>query len=233
MIVAAYGQILPKSILQIPSHGCLNLHASLLPRHRGASPIQAAILDGDAETGITVMQMDEGLDTGDIILMEALPIGAEETAGHLHDRLAAVAAPCLARALQQIEDGSIHRIPQDNAQATYAPKLRKADGWLDWSKPAAVLERRVRAMSPWPGAFARLGGHILKIHETVIGSGAGAPGEVLASEPGELKIAAGEGCLILNSIQLEGRKRLAASEFLRGFPMPAGARFDLSFSHPD
>lgn len=230
MVVAAYGQILPREVLELPRLGCINLHASLLPRHRGASPIQAAILAGDPETGITVMAMDEGLDTGDILLKRSVPIGTEETAGSLHDRLAALAAPALLEALDRIANGTLRREAQETALATYAPKLEKHDGRLDWRQPAEALARRVRAMTPWPGATARLNGAILKIHATATAPFEGAPGTVLAAGLEGLVVAAGSGSLVLRELQLEGRRRLAAADFLRGFPVAPGTRFDLSFS---
>jgi len=230
MVVVAYGQILPKSVLELPRLGCLNLHASLLPRHRGASPIHAAILAGDSKTGMTVMYMDEGLDTGDILLGEALEIGGGETTGELHDRLAALAAPCLLRALNLIEAGEAPRTRQDAKLATYAPKLKKADGFLNWSRPSSEIARRVRAMSPWPGAFARIQNQVLKIHAAEEFPAGGAPGEILQSDANGLVVACGEGSLRLESVQLEGRKRLSAAEFLRGFPLSPGTAFDLSFS---
>jgi methionyl-tRNA formyltransferase len=230
MVVVAYGQILPKSVLELPPLGCLNLHASLLPRHRGASPIHAAILAGDTTTGMTVMYMDEGLDTGDVLLEEALDIGPQETTGELHDRLANLAAPCLLRALELLASGTAPRTPQDSHSATYAPKLKKSDGWLDWSKPAPELALRIRSMSPWPGAFARISGHVLKIHAAAEHPASGTPGTVLQADANALVVACGSGSLSLLSVQLEGRKRLSAVEFLRGFPLAPGDRFDLSFS---
>ncbi|MFZ9920516.1 MAG: methionyl-tRNA formyltransferase [Terrimicrobiaceae bacterium] len=229
MVVAAYGQILPKSVLETPRLGCLNLHASLLPRHRGASPIHAAILAGDRETGITVMYMDEGLDTGDILLAKPLTIGPDETTGQLHDRLADLAAPCLLEALDLLEQGNAPRVPQDNALATYAAKLKKTDGLLDWCQPAEALATRVRAMSPWPGAYTRLAGQTLKIHSAKSDPASGPPGEILASDPGVIRVGCGFGSLLLESLQLEGRKRLPAAEFLRGHPIAPGTRLDLSF----
>ena len=232
MVVMAYGQILPSRILKIPRLGCLNLHASLLPRHRGASPIQAAISSGDAESGITVIYMNEGLDTGDILLSDPLSIGAEETAGVLHDRLAVLAAGSIVRALDLLSSGAAPRSPQDDSASTYAAKLSKSDGWIDWALPCAQLERLVRAMSPWPGAFARVSGStaLLKIHKARASSGSGRPGTVLPGPCGAIEVAAGEGSLVIESLQLEGRKRLSAPEFLRGFPLPPGTLFDLSFS---
>lgn len=230
MVVAAYGQILPIDVLTIPRFGCLNLHASLLPRHRGASPIQSSILSGDTETGMTVMYMDEGLDTGDILLMRKTPVFPDETSGQLHDRLAALAPEVLLDSLDLLEKGTAPRIPQDSALATYAPKLGKQDGRLDWREPAKPLVRRVRAMSPWPGASARLAGGILKIHTAQESGETGEPGTILSAGPDGIVVAAGHGSLVLLEVQIEGRKRLAAGEFLRGFPLAAGTKFDLSFS---
>lgn len=232
MLVVAYGQILPLRVLQTPTYGCLNLHASLLPRHRGASPIQAAIAAGDVESGITVMYMDEGLDTGDILLADAITIRPAETAGELHDRLALVAAGSILRALDLLASGAAPRLPQDNALATYAPKLLKSDGRIDWSLPASVLARHVRAMSPWPGAFARMpiSAAILKIHKARPSAESGMPGRVISTGPDGILVAAGEGSLLLEEVQLEGRNRLRAADFLRGAPEFQGNMFDLSFS---
>jgi methionyl-tRNA formyltransferase len=231
MVVAAYGQILPRAVLELPRLGCLNLHASLLPRHRGASPVQASILAGDTETGMTAMYVDEGLDTGDILLARSIPIFPNETAGALHDRLADLAPSVLMESLDLLEGGTAPRVPQDSSLATYAPKLGRQDGRLDWREPAGLLARRVLAMNPWPGASARfVAGGVLKIHSAEESAEGGAPGTVLSAGPGGILVAAGEGSLVLREVQLEGKKRLSAGEFLRGFPVPAGTAFDLSFS---
>jgi methionyl-tRNA formyltransferase len=230
MVVAAYGQILPGAVLTLPPLGCLNLHASLLPRHRGASPIQASILAGDTETGMTAMLMDEGLDTGDILLMRTTPVLPDETAGELHDRLAGLAPGVLMDSLELLEKGAPPRMPQDSALATYAPKLGKQDGRLNWREPAGLLARKVRAMSPWPGASARLPGGILKIHLAQETGTSGYPGTILSAGPDGIVVAAGQGSLVLREVQLEGRKRLAAGDFLRGFSLVVGTKFDLSFS---
>jgi len=232
MVVAAYGQILPRAVLELPRLGCLNLHASLLPRHRGASPVQASILAGDSETGVTAMSVDEGLDTGDILLARTIPILPGETAGQLHDRLADLAPAVLMESLELLEKGTAARVPQDPALATYAPKLGRQDGRLDWREPAGFLARKVRAMTPWPGASARLAGGVLKIHSAEESLESGIPGTVLSASPGGIVVAAGEGSLVLREIQIEGKKRLSAGDFLRGFPLPAGTTFDLSFSVP-
>lgn len=230
MVVAAYGQILPRAVLDLPKSGCLNIHASLLPRHRGASPVQAAILAGDRESGITIMYVGEGLDTGDILLAKRLEIEPGESAGSLHDRLAELAPAALLEALDLLAAGKAPRIPQDDALATYAPKLGKADGRLDWRAPAAILARKVRAMNPWPGASARIGDGILKIHSAEASKGSGEPGEILSVGPDGIAVAAGEGSLVLREVQLEGRKRLPVAEFLRGHPLAPKTKFDLSFS---
>src|SRR3954468_13715645 len=154
IVVIAYGQILPRAVLEIPRVACLNLHASLLPRHRGAAPIQAAIVAGDRETGISVMYMDEGLDTGDVLLQKRIEIAPNETGGSLHDRLGEIAPAALNDALTQLQSGSARRTPQDSSAATYAPKLEREHGRIDWSEPVALIERKIRAFDPWPGAFA-------------------------------------------------------------------------------
>ena len=223
IVVMAYGQILPRSVLQIPRVACLNLHASLLPRHRGAAPIQAALTAGDRESGITVMYMDEGLDTGDILLQSRLEIAADETGGSLHDRLAQIAPGALNEALTQLEHGSASRLPQDSTLATYAPKLEREHGRIDWMEPAAVIERKIRAFNPWPGAFALLRDETdrerkLKIFSAkVIDIVGQSPGEIVPSE-GAIVIAATDGALSLGEVQLEGKRRMKADEFLRGYP---------------
>jgi methionyl-tRNA formyltransferase len=215
IVVMAYGQILPRDVLEIPEMACLNLHASLLPRWRGAAPIQAAIAADDQETGITVMYMDEGLDTGDILLQRTIDIRSDDTGGSLHDRLAQIAPDALLESLRMLAKGTAPRIPQDNTVATYAPKLKREDGKIDWSEPAEVIERKIRAFNPWPGAFMRIDGRNLKIFSASIVDRRGAPGEILGSEK-ELVIAAGKGALSLGNVQLEGKRRMSASEFLRG-----------------
>jgi methionyl-tRNA formyltransferase len=215
IVVMAYGQILPPDVLEIPAIACLNLHASLLPRWRGAAPIQAAIAAGDQETGITVMYMNEGLDTGDILLKRAIDIRSGDTGGSLHDRLAQIAPDALLESLRTLANGNAPRIPQDNTLATYAPKLKREDGKIDWSEPAEVIERKIRAFNPWPGAFMRIDGRNLKIFSASIVDRRGAPAEILRSEK-ELVIAAGKGALSLSNVQLEGKRRMSVSEFLHG-----------------
>jgi methionyl-tRNA formyltransferase len=221
IVVMAYGQILPRSVLEIPRVACLNLHASLLPRHRGAAPIQAAILAGDRESGITVMYMDEGLDTGDTLLQSRLELAADETGGSLHDRLAQIAPDALQEALAQLERGVAARVPQDSSAATYAPKLEREDGRIDWTESAAQIERKIRAFNPWPGAFTLLRDAAgrdrkLKIFSaTVVTAAKSAPGEILRSND-SLVIGANDGALSLGKVQLEGKRRMSAGEFLRG-----------------
>jgi methionyl-tRNA formyltransferase len=214
-VVAAYGLILPAPMLAAPRRGCLNIHASLLPRWRGAAPIQAAILAGDAKTGITIMQMDAGLDTGPILLAEAVPIAPREAAAGMHDKLAALGAKLILRALN--ENPPPRAQPEEGA--TYAPKLAREDGRLDWTRDAALLDRQVRALNPWPGTFTFLGGEMLKVLEADPADGAGEPGTVLDEK---LTIATGAGALRLKRVQMPGRAALDAAAFLRGHPAPPG-----------
>lgn len=215
--VMAYGQIVPRDVLETPRIACLNVHASLLPRWRGAAPIQAAILAADQETGITVMYMDEGLDTGDILLQRTIEIASNETGGTLHDRVAQIAPPALLESFALLASGKASRIPQDKLLITYAPKLKREDGRLDWFEPANVLERKIRAFNPWPGAFMHLSNKHLKIFSASVVDLEGRPGEILRGD-NELIIATERGGLSLNEVQLEGKRRMSAAEFLRGHP---------------
>jgi methionyl-tRNA formyltransferase len=215
IVVMAYGQILPRDMLELPRLACLNLHASLLPRWRGAAPIQAAIAAGDRETGITVMYMDEGLDTGDMLLQRKIGILPNDTGGSLHDRLAQVAPEALLESLRLLAAGNPPRIPQDNARATYAPKLKREHGLIDWSESAEAIERKIRAFNPWPGAFMQIDGQNLKIFSGSVIDLNGQPGEILRSNK-ELVIAAGTRAVSLGEVQLEGKRRMNAAEFLRG-----------------
>jgi methionyl-tRNA formyltransferase len=211
-VVAAYGLILPKPMLEAPRRGCLNIHASLLPRWRGAGPIQAAILAGDAETGITIMRMEEGLDTGPMLLREAVPIGARATAPELHDALARIGARLILRALAEDPPA----VPQPEEGVTYAPKIAKEDGRLDWSQPAIALDRRIRALNPWPGTFFAHGAETIRVLAAEPAEGSGPPGTVLDAAP---TIACGTGALRLLRLQRAGRAPLPAAEFLRGYPL--------------
>jgi len=218
IVVMAYGQILPRTVLEIPRIACLNLHASLLPRYRGAAPIQAAIVAGDRETGISVMSMDEGLDTGDVMLQTRIEIAPGETGGSLHDRLAEIAPDTLKKALAELQAGTAARIPQDSSGATYAPKLEREHGRIDWTESAALIERKIRAFNPWPGAFTILREETgterkLKVHRA----------SVVPAESGNLEklvIATNDGALRLEEVQLEGKRRMSAAEFLRGYNGP-------------
>jgi methionyl-tRNA formyltransferase len=208
-------------ILEIPRIACLNLHASLLPRWRGATPIQAAIAAGDQATGITVMYMNDRLDTGDILLQRKIDILPSDTGGSLHDRLAQIAPGALLDALRMLAKGDTPRIPQENALATYAPKLTREDGRIEWSQPAEVIERKIRAVNPWPGAFALLtekSGHELKlkIFSAQVVDDNGRPGEVLYADNRRLVFATGRRALALREVQLEGKKRMSGGEFVRG-----------------
>ncbi len=218
-VVAAYGLILPPPMLEAPRRGCLNIHASLLPRWRGAAPIQAAILHGDAESGVTIMRMDEGLDTGPMLLREAIALPPRATTPWLHDRLAEMGARLILRALEEDPPA----IPQPEAGVTHAPKLSKADGRLDWSRPAEELDRRIRAMNPWPGAWFEQGGEAWRVWEAepLAGEG-GPPGLVLPGAP--LTIGCGAGALRLIRLQRPGRAAMEAEAFLRGTPLPPGTR---------
>jgi methionyl-tRNA formyltransferase len=215
IVVVAYGQILPRDVLEIPRLACLNLHASLLPRWRGAAPIQAAIAAGDRETGITVMYMDEGLDTGDILLQRSVDILPNDTGGSLHGRLAQIAPAALLDSLRLVAAGNAPRIPQDNARVTYAPKLKREHGLIDWSESADAIERKIRAYNPWPGAFMKVGDQNLKIFSASVIDLNGQPGEILRSDK-DLIVAAGKGALCFVEVQLEGKRRMTAAEFLRG-----------------
>jgi methionyl-tRNA formyltransferase len=216
-VVVAYGLILPPEFLAAPRYGCLNIHASLLPRWRGAGPIQAAILAGDAETGVTIMRMDQGLDTGAMLLREAVPIGARTTAADLHDALSMIGARLVLRALVQDPPP----VPQPAAGATYAPKLTRADARIDWTMDAMAIERRVRAFDPWPGTFTLLEGTTLKVLRATLAEGDGEPGVVLDDR---LTVGCGRGALRLTRVQLAGRAPLDADAFLRGHAVAAGTR---------
>lgn len=225
MVVAAYGLILPKAVLQLPRYGCLNIHASLLPRWRGAAPIQRAILAGDAETGITIMQMDEGLDTGDMLLKAVCPITAEDTAETLHDKLAGMGAQAIVATLHELEKGKLHPERQDSEKATYAAKLSKAEAQLDWTRSAAELERAVRGYFPFPVAHTQFGETPIKILKAAIGEGSSVtPGTVLAVDRETIHVACGNGALALKVLQKPGGKALPVAQFVQGFPLKVGDR---------
>ncbi len=227
MVVAAYGLILPQWVLDAFRHGCLNIHASLLPRWRGAAPIHRAIEAGDTETGVTIMQMDAGLDTGDMLLVERLPIGADDTTGTLHDKLASLGGRLIVEALELTACGGVQRTPQPDEGVTYAHKIEKQEAQLDWACPADVIARRIRAFNPFPGAATLFQGEPIKLWQarpehTARGSGP-APGTVLAADASGIVVQCGEGVLRLTELQRAGGKRLPAADFLRGQALAAGA----------
>lgn len=224
LVVVAYGRILPQEILDVPPRGCVNIHGSLLPLYRGAAPIQWSVIRGETVTGVTSMFMDAGMDTGDIIDTLTTPIGENETAGELFERLAPLGARLLSTTLAAIADGTVTRRPQNDAEATMAPMLEKAMGRLDLTRPARELHNQVRGMNPWPGAFCTAGGKTLKIHETRVTAGSGAPGTLLCADP--VTVACGEGALQLVTVQPEGKPRMAAEAWLRGARLPQGARLE-------
>ena len=225
--VAAYGQILPKAILDLPRFGCLNVHTSLLPKYRGAAPIQWALLNGDTETGVTIMKMDEQMDTGAMLASEKISIGSDDNAQTLHDRLADLGADLLLKTIPAYVAGKIQPCPQPSEGVSYAPKIKKADGQIDWRQPAVAIGNRVRAMIPWPGAFTRVaeGPHsLLKIWAAQVVAQAGAPGEVLQADRHGLVLGCGTGALRLVCVQREGGRRMSAQEFLAGHPLHVGQK---------
>ena len=225
LVVAAYGLILPAWALALPRLGCLNIHASLLPRWRGAAPIQRAIEAGDAHTGITVMQMDAGLDTGDMLLAERVPIGLEDTAATLHERLAALGGRLIVEALKRCGRGELRAQRQPEAGVTYASKIAKSEGRVDWSQPAEVIERRLRAFDPTPGASGVLEGETIKLWRGHLVGGLGAPGDILEVSEDGILVACGQGALQLAELQRAGGKRVTARQFLQGHALSAGMRF--------
>lgn len=229
MVVAAYGLILPQWVLDLPRLGCLNIHASLLPRWRGAAPIHRAIEAGDAETGVTIMQMDAGLDTGDMLLAERVTIGREDTTATLHDELAALGGRIVVEALELAACGGLQPVKQPAEGVTYAHKIEKAEAAVDWSQPADVIERRIRAFDPFPGASAQIGGETVKLwraRAVMQGRGSVAPGTIVAIDEFGVGVACGQGRLEVTELQRAGGKRLPAADFLRGFPLEPGQRFE-------
>ena len=222
--VVAYGQILPKSLLQIPEYGAVNVHASLLPKYRGAAPIPWAILKGEKVTGVTTMMMDEGMDTGDILLQTEIPMGEEETSETLHDRLALLGARLLLETVSGMKAGSVHPIPQDHSKATYAPPLKKENGRIHWSKEAKEINRQVRALNPWPGAFTEWNGQLLKIYRGELRekSSTGKTGVVAWVGSDFIEVEAGKDFFLIQEVQLEGKRRMSVREFLAGHTIPVG-----------
>jgi methionyl-tRNA formyltransferase len=219
-VVVAYGLILPKPVLDAPPLGCFNLHASLLPRWRGAAPINRAVMAGDAESGVTVMKMDEGLDTGAMAMIERVPIGKDMTAGELHDRLSRLGADLMARAMSAVERGTLRFTPQPAEGVTYAAKIDKAETRIHWTKPWQDVHNHIRGLSPFPGAWCELNGERIKVLHTTEGEGRGAPGAVLDEK---LTVACGVGAVRIVELQKAGAKAMRAEDFLRGTPLAAGA----------
>lgn len=224
MVVVAFGQILPKEVLEIPKYGCINVHASLLPRLRGAAPIQWAIINGEEKTGVTTMFMEEGLDTGDMLLKAETAIDAQDTGGSLHDRLSRMGGPLLIETLSKLEAGTLVREKQRDEDSNYARMLDKALGQMDFSKPAADLERLVRGLNPWPSAYTHFNGKTLKIWKASVVPElpGGEPGRVVKVTKDTIIVAAGEGALAIEELQIEGKKRMSTEAFLRGYEMEEG-----------
>lgn len=225
VVVVAFGQILPKALLEIPRYGCINVHASLLPRYRGAAPLNWCVINGEIETGVTTMLMDVGLDTGDMLLKKATPIDPDEDTSSLHDRLSLIGADLLNETLDLLVQGKLVPEKQDEALSCYAPMLKKEDGLIDWTRDARTIRNLVRGMSPWPGAFTYLDGKLVKVYRTRIGEGEGAPGTVIAAGRDGIEVACGGGSLLLDELQLEGKKRLPVRDFLAGCRIAPGTAF--------
>ncbi len=226
IVVAAFGQILPKELLDIPPYGCINVHASLLPMYRGAAPIQQAIINGDKYTGITIMYMDDKIDTGDIILQESISIDDDETGGSLHDKLAVLGAELLVKALNKIKEGTATRIHQDDSKATYVKMLDKDMGRIDFTMPAVNIERLIRGLNPWPSAYTSYNGKTIKLWCAGVEKtkAKAEPGQVIELRKDAIVVMTGNDALVIKELQLEGKKRLDAGAFLRGFSIPAGTR---------
>ena len=225
IVVAAYGKMLPKSVLDIPRLGCVNVHGSLLPKYRGAAPIQQAVIDGEKESGVTIMQMDKGLDTGDILLVEKYRLAPKETGGSLFDKLSELGGPLLLKALDLAEKGELSPVPQKHEKHTYAKMLTKALGEIDFTQSAEVIERLIRGLNPWPSAYTHLAGKMLKIWDAdvVPSETKGEPGRIVQVEKDSFMVQTGKDLLKINSLQLEGKKRMDAESFLRGYTLEVGS----------
>jgi methionyl-tRNA formyltransferase len=227
-IVVAFGQILRKNLLTIPDWGVINIHASLLPKYRGAAPIQWAILNSETKTGLTLMRMDEGLDTGPILFQKEVPILEDETAGQLHDRLSQLAGQMIIEALTDMASTQVEEIPQDDSLASYAPKIERRDSLVDWKQPAAKISCLIRALDPRPGAYTLLKGKQIKLFSSTVVDGSGldgVPGRVVRHTKEAIHVDTGQGMLGIREIQYPGKKRLSIPDFLRGFPLPEGTLF--------
>jgi methionyl-tRNA formyltransferase len=220
-VVVAYGQIFPRSLLEIPTRGFINVHSSLLPAYRGAAPINWALINGETETGVTIMVLDEGMDTGDIILQEATSILPDDNAPTLHDRLSLFGAELLGKALDMLKTDSWNPTPQNHSMATYAPMLKKENGLINWDNDAKNILNQVRGMTPWPGCFTYLDGKLLKIHRAkALGKQQGVPpGRIVSVSQNGIEVAAGKGSLMLKEVQLEGKKKMAAEDFIKGYKL--------------
>ena len=227
-IVVAFGQILKENLLALPRHFCMNLHSSLLPKYRGAAPINWAIINGEAETGVTTMKMDAGLDTGDILLTDKVPIHFEEDAQSLHDTLATKGASLVLETLRQLEAGTLKPLPQNSSLSSYAPKLKKEDGLICWDNPALTIHNRVRGLSPWPGAFSYLGPKRLSIRKTevTVGEPSDIPGDIIRTSDRGIEVGTRDGRIIITELQPEGKKRMSAKSFLAGHKIVSGTKFD-------
>lgn len=224
MVVVAFGQILPQSLLDIPKHGCINIHASLLPRYRGAAPINWCLVNGESETGITTMQMDAGLDTGDMLIKRVIPIGPDEDAQSLHDRLSLLGAETIDETLDRLANGTLSPEKQDDSLSCYAPILKKEDGLIDWNKNPVQIKNLVRGLTPWPGAYTTIGEKTLKLYKVSVADGNATPGEIISVGKSGINVACGSGSIRIEELQLEGRKRLTAADFLAGYRLDPGSR---------
>lgn len=230
MVVIAFGQILSKELLEVPKYGCINIHASLLPAYRGASPIQWAVINGDRETGITTMMMDAGMDTGDILETAVISLEEKETGGSLFDRLSSMGGELILSTLEKAENGTLVRTPQEHEKATYVKKIPKTLGDIDWTMDAAAIERLIRGLNPWPSAYTHWNGKLLKIWDAQVlpSASSAAAGTILMASGSELHVQTGNGILKINSVQLEGKKRMDTAAFLRGYPVEAGCTLERS-----
>lgn len=228
IVVVAFGQILPKSLLDIPPHGCINVHASLLPRYRGAAPLNWCIINGETETGVTTMLMDPGLDTGPMLLEQSTALDQDEDIAALHDRMAEMGADLLLETLDRLKAGAVTPRQQNDNETCYAAMLRKEDGLINWSRDARSIHNQVRGMSVWPVAYTDINGQLLKIFRTRVGNGSGKPGTILKATKGELEVACLSGSLFLRELQLAGKKRLDAGSFLAGFQIAEGSTLGIT-----
>jgi methionyl-tRNA formyltransferase len=229
IVVAAYGQILPKEVLELPRYGCVNIHASLLPAYRGAAPVNWAVINGETEAGVTIMQMDEGMDTGAMLLREAVPIAPGDTAGSLLEKLSVLGSRMIVEALERIAAGRVTPAPQDHGKATLAPLLRKEDGRIDWTRPAGEIHNRVRGLSPWPGSFTYLDGRLVKVLSSEVVEGRAEPGVLIEDGKSSLAVGTGKGLLRITLLQAEGKRPMSAAEFLRGHRIE-GKKFEARIS---